>query len=124
MEGLYTTEHSGKEIIVIDYSKVGQEQEFALMKHSLTFISKYETHSALVLEILKSVHLNAEILDFFPEYFEQIHSHVSRWASVGFGRMVWKEMIDANLIPKEAGRNRNINWFETEEEAMHFLVTR
>jgi hypothetical protein len=122
MEGLYKQMHNGKEIVVIDYSIVPHKIQFELMKHSLDYISKYENSSALVLEIITGVKLNREILEFFPEYFDQIKRHVKRWASVGFGEIIFKEMVTSESIPRHSIRNKNIDWFDTRDEAIQFLV--
>ncbi|MEQ9007321.1 MAG: hypothetical protein RLP12_05520 [Ekhidna sp.] len=122
MEGLYKEIHDENEIVVIDYSKVPHEKEFELMKYSLEYISNYEKSSALVLEIISGVKLSAEILEYFPQYFDKIRKHVKRWGSVGFGKLIFKEMIDAKLIRPKSGENRNIDWFETKEDAIRFLV--
>ncbi|SNT28000.1 hypothetical protein SAMN05421640_3142 [Ekhidna lutea] len=122
MQGLYTEIHNEKEIVVIDYSIVPHELEFDLMKYSLEYITKYERTSALVLEIISRVKLKQEILDYFPQYFDEIKGHVKRWGSVGFGKLIFKEMIDTKLITPRPGENRNIDWFETKEEALEFLI--
>lgn len=122
MKGLYTEIHNEKKIVVIDYSMVPHKEEFALMKYSLEYLSKYKKSSALVLEIISGVKLKKEILDYFPEYYNQIKGHVKRWASIGFGEMIFKEMIASERIPSNAARNKNINWFETKEEAILFLT--
>ncbi|WP_424961417.1 hypothetical protein [Ekhidna sp.] len=92
------------------------------MKHSLEYLTKYDKSSALVLEIIAGVKLNKEILDFFPDYYGKIKVHVKRWASVGFGEMIFKEMIDSKQIPNSAAMNKNIEWFETKDEAISFLI--
>ena len=122
MEGLYTELYNKKNIVVIDYSMVPHEKEFDLMKHSLQYITKYDKSSALVLEIIAGVKLNKEILDYFPGYYEKIKVYVKRWASVGFGKMIFKEMISSKQIPSSAAKNRNVEWFETKEEAIVFLT--
>ena len=122
MKGLNTVIHNEKKIVVIDYSVVPHEKEFELMKHSLEYITQYEKSSALVLEIISGVKLNKEILDYFPGYFEKIKVHVKRWASVGFGEMIFKEMIASKQIPSTAAKNKNIDWFETKEESITFLT--
>ncbi|WP_425392075.1 hypothetical protein [Ekhidna sp.] len=122
MKALYTEVHRGREIVVIDYSMVPHEEEFALMKYSLEYISKFKGSTALVLEIISGVKLNKAILDYFPEYFDQIKGHVQRWASVGFGEIIFKEMVTSNAIPRHSIRNKNIEWFESKEEAINFLV--
>lgn len=122
MQGLYKEIQNGKEIVVIDYSIVSHEQEFQLMKESLVLITTYEKSSALVLEIITGVKLSTEILDYFPHYYGKIKSHVWRWASVGFGELIFKEMVANKLIDEQASKNKNIQWFETKEEALNFLI--
>ncbi len=122
MKGLYKQIHFDKEIVVIDYSMIPRGDEFKLMKYSLSVISQYEKTSALVLEIISSVKLSHEILEYFPSYFEAIKGHVKRWASVGFGEMIFKEMVNSKLIPSKEAKNKNIDWFETKEEALGFLI--
>lgn len=122
MEGLYTQIHNEEEIVVIDYSTVVHGKEFELMKYSLEFISTYEKNSALVLEVIVGVKLSQEILDYFPEYFDKIKRYVKRWASVGFGEIIFKEMLTSKSIPRNAIKNESIEWFETREEALDFLI--
>ncbi|MEP0985629.1 hypothetical protein [Ekhidna sp.] len=122
MEGLYTEIYRGKEIVVIDYSVIPHELEFELMKASLTCITGYEKSSASVLEIISGVKLSKEILDYFPYYYKEIKSHVWKWASVGFGELIFKEMVANKLIDEQASKNKNIQWFETKEEALSFLT--
>ena len=122
MEALYKEIHQNKEIVVIDYSKVSQDQSIDLMKHSLEVICSYEKSSALVLEIITGVKLSKEILDYFPTYYKKIKSHVWKWSSVGFGNLIFTEMAESKQIDPYAINRQHIEWFETKEEAIEFLV--
>ncbi|WP_420318459.1 hypothetical protein [Ekhidna sp.] len=123
MKGLYTEVHDEVEIVIIDYSMVSHENQFELMKLSLDYIKEYEPSSALVLEIITKVKLKEEILEYFPTYFESIKGHVSKWASVGFGKLIFKEMVAAKRIDASAINSKRIDWFESREEAMQFLMS-
>ncbi|WP_420577822.1 hypothetical protein [Ekhidna sp.] len=122
MEALYKEIHQKKEIVVIDYSMVSQGHLLDLMKHSLEVICSYEKSSALVLEIMTGVRLSKEILDYFPTYYKKIKSHVWRWSSVGFGNLIFTEMVHSKQIDPHAINRQHIEWFETKEEAIEFLI--
>lgn len=124
MEALYEEIHQNQEIVVIDYSHPTCNDGFALMKHSLEYLSGYEKSSAYVLEIVSGVKLSKEMLDFFPEYYDRIKHYVKRWGSVGFGKMIIKEMVATQMVHSRAMHNKNIEWFETKQEAIEFLVGR
>lgn len=122
MNGLYHDNHQGIDIIVIDYSSVPHKEEFELMKYSLEYITSTQRRDNHVLEIISNVKLTHEILDFLPEYAKQIKHYVARWASIGIGRSVVKGIPNLPLGRGRDTRNKNIQWFETKEEALDFLV--
>lgn len=124
MKGIYHEKHLNHEIIVIDYSIVPHEDEFKLMQDSLEYLASRSGLDNYVLEILSNVRLTQQQLDFLPEYVANIKHYVTRWASIGIGNEIVKNMPDLPFKGKPGSRERNlnINWFETKEEAIQFLI--
>ena len=123
MNGLYHEYHQGVDIIVIDYSIVPHEDEFGLMKYSLDYLSSTNRSDNHVLEIISKVKLTHEIMEYLPEYIKHIKHFVRRWASIGIGGALVKKIPDLPFGKGRDTKNKNIEWFDTKEEAIDFLVS-
>lgn len=119
MERTRFEEHRGTRILVLDYSGARDPEEaIRAIEHSKTVVARHPAKSLLILTNVRDARYNTAVLQALKELARHDEPYVKASAIVGMSglhRIAYQAVI---LFSK-----RNIQVFDTELEAMDWLVS-
>jgi hypothetical protein len=119
MERTRFIEHRGKQVLLLDYSGIRDPEEAVReIRRSIEFVARQPKDSLLVMTTVRDARYNASVLQALKELASHNAPYVKASAAVGMGglhRIAYQAII---LFSK-----RNIKTFDTEPDALEWLVT-
>ncbi len=121
MEEIKTVNYKGKDIISIDYSKCGNDQQkvIAIASEAAAIMAKMPLNSALVLINVKNFTFSSEIIQKFKENLVTTKDRRKKQAIIGVDDGLRNFLY--HTITRFA--HINIPSFNSETEAMEWLVS-
>ena len=119
MERTRFIEHKGKRVLLLDYAGVRDPAEAVQSVHrSIEFIATQPKNSLLVMTVVRDARYNAAVLQAMKELAAHNAPYVKASAVVGMSGL-HRVAYQAVLVFSK----RNIKTFDSEAEALDWLVT-
>jgi hypothetical protein len=116
LDRLYTIQHNGKEVLILDYSGLRELEMISLLDAAISLVLK-NNKPVLVLSILKKNYITPVFMRHFEKHMPSVEGFSEKNAITGLSQVQLWILKAVNLWYK-----KEIHHFDTVEEAQDYLV--